>query len=349
MKKINLPLIVLLGLASVIGIFYGGIKYSENKQNKLNKNLSVTTIPTPTSIPINIVDHPVDKPLIITQIPKKTQTQIQKATVLPTKTIISTDNWKTYKNGNLGFQLKYPETWAINDKGQNNVLFSDPENGMWLLNITVEVINKSFNDNVQLRINELKEIIDNPQIKISNMVLSGIMGKKLAISAEGGASIEYLFQSGDRFYLLAIRSESESEEDKNILKSFQLIPISDFGLINGNYKIIKNTSTQLSIQGPGYSGNVKDLVLNFYKFKKPAGQRLEDWIEQNKNNFPSAISFEGTCQNFGSSETVELYNCGRWSEEDYLVNKTGDSILFIGQGQDPPLTSSELLNLISFR
>lgn len=346
---IEVPLLIILGLASIAGVFYGGIKFSESRQkNKaavseiIRPNIS--PVLSPTFTPIFEKPAITSAPTIVPAIKSQTVNQ-RSITIAPTKTILSMANWKTYKNGNLGFELKYPNNWAINNFESQRIIFNQPDDGFWLMDITIETNTNSFENNVQSRFSSLKS--NNSQISLSDTVIGRVSGKKINVRTEGGEIVQYLLQDGDRFYTIVFRSESE--ENNAILKSFQLIPISDFSLINGNYKITRNTSTELFIQGPGYSGNVKDLPLNFYKFKKSAGQKLEDWIEQNKNNLPSPISFDGNCYSFGSSETITIYNCGRMAEQDYIVNKGEDSILFISQGQDPPLTASDLLNLISFR
>jgi hypothetical protein len=62
------------------------------------------------------------------QCEEKALLQPTEAVISPTPTPDPTANWKTYKNEELGFKFKYPESYHVREETQNGVSFGNDVN-----------------------------------------------------------------------------------------------------------------------------------------------------------------------------------------------------------------------------
>jgi hypothetical protein len=92
-----------------------------------------------------------------------------------------------------------------------------------------------------------------------------------------------------------------------------------------------------------------DYPLNYelLTFTKKPTTSITDWVKENKSKLPGS-SFEGTCTPVASSNMATISNCGRQSEDLFLVNFAGDKVITLFQGQDPMITPEAFLSLITF-
>ena len=155
---------------------------------------------------------------------------------------IDTSNWKTYRNEELGFEVKYPEKWykIINTKDQNNkkelqevIFLGDKDNvpgklrGAGLVdNITIKYssdINRlfAFNDDNKTGISTLEELIQsNPDKtgihKIKKVSVDGAKNAYVVLISGAMCGHDIIVESKQGFFIIFFgQSECVNNEEFN--------------------------------------------------------------------------------------------------------------------------------------
>ncbi len=189
--------------------------------------------------------------------PEPTKTQlVPSGTLIPTQARDKTVNWKEYTNSRFGFKLKYPDSWYVDDKSNNNYVFINAEKEkqmtlasssgnivIWLMSEDVKAKTiDDFMDNFMSSINPATGTKENIVYKYLNKTTVG--GKNAWLTTGGccGSNGKNIFVLGDR-KLLVITLEEITNPDfsKNI-------PIYD--QILGTFKFIEGTPEEPRVTVP---------------------------------------------------------------------------------------------------
>jgi len=230
MKKLNLIVIGVLAGAILAGGFY---LWSQKKTNLNETNEKKI-----------VVD---DRQKQDQQNRQKQNQQEQKKQQVKndsnsTEEQIDTSNWKTYRNEELGFEVKYPEKWykIINTKDQNNkkelqevIFLGDKDNvpgklrGAGLVdNITIKYssdINRlfAFNDDNKTGISTLEELIQlNPDKtgihKIKKVSVDGAKNAYVVLISGAMCGHDIIVESKQGFFIIFFgQSECVNNEEFN--------------------------------------------------------------------------------------------------------------------------------------
>lgn len=122
-----------------------------------------------------------------------------------TSTSTPTDNWKTYKNGKYGYEIKYPEDYVVDD---NNVTVSiskgtNQEVGVW---VYANDSNKNAKDWWESEKQKYSSIFVDTEVSIDGMV--GIKAE----SNEGMNEIHYIIANKGKVFDILIIGPAELEK-----------------------------------------------------------------------------------------------------------------------------------------
>ncbi len=87
--------------------------------------------------------------------------------------------------------------------------------------------------------------------------------------------------------------------------------------------------------------------LTLYLYSKRADETLQGWLNSNVSKIPTGYGKQDECSVVKSSAIGDIYDCDFYAQNLFFVDQKGTSIIANFGGQDPIITPSQMLALVS--
>ena len=262
-----------------------------------------------------------------------------------------TANWKTYRNGKYGFELKHPEDWYEKHRESSIVEFQNIDGKVYIstggpcpdcikdegTRISIEVRNNpqklSLNDFVR---QQHKWYFDKNLCSVKNKTVGNANALEFITNVDFGAGWPnvYIYKE-DKIFVISYAQTSGSKDFiylfNQILSTFKFIEKDE----TADWKTYRNEELKFEIQYPNY------LMIREQKTDRGSEVHFCASPERNQEEFENLIleNWEQEC--FGDLNLVVILNSEKLLLKDYLAEKYGFSDLKF----DIIETSSEIIAL----
>lgn len=190
------------------------------------------------------------KPANVVVIPTPTITPTATKTAVPTKTATPnpTAGWKTYTNADLGYSIKYPPTWKVDESGLQSSLSKEviinpvnPEPFISYVSVSID----------QRSIDQIRQVHNNSQAPIfieKQITFAGQSTFQYTVS--GSDSVEIYIPYQGKIFLVS-SSKFSSKEVKQSFSSFRFTKLA----ITSLRPISGPVGTSVTITGSGFTTN----------------------------------------------------------------------------------------------